>query len=287
MATSDNTTTSNIPSMKINICNYEKSFNDGILSKYARKMKEELDKLGIENVITDRPLNGYINHHINYLQYPKYKSVGKNTLMITHIFEGYKMDNVIRGMKTADVGICMSQETKDMLEQRGVKNLEVILPAHDLLPRKKKKIAVVTNVYPDGCKRDEMFHELLWFLEDNDIMDKFEFQVMGKDWHLDEFNLKYYPQFNHEDYLDILESCDYLLYFGLDEGAMSVLDARQVGLKTIAPLVGFHKEIGIDYPFLTQVELNEIFLELAKNPVENLNWSNYIKNHITIWQRLH
>lgn len=286
MATLDNTTTSNIPSMLINLINYEMSFNDGILSKYARKMKEELDKLGIENVITDRPLEGYINHHINYLPYVKYHSVGKNTLMITHIFEGYKMEKVIEGMKTADVGICMSQETKDQLEKKGVKNLEVILPAHDMLPRKKKKIAIVTNVYPDGCKREKMFYELLWFLEDNDIMDRFEFRVMGKDWHLDEFNLEYYDSFDHGNYLKILDACDYLLYFGLDEGAMSVLDARQVGLLTIAPLVGFHKEIGIDYPFLTQDELNNTFLELARNPVENLNWSNYIKQHIKIWERL-
>ncbi len=286
MATSDNTTTSNTlsTSIRVNLVNYEMSFNDGILSKYARNMKEELDKLGIENVITDRPLEGYINHHINYLQYPKHKSVGKNTLMITHIFEGHKMNAVKEAMKTAEVGICMSQETKDQLS--GIGKLEVILPAHDMLPRKKKKIAVVTNVYPDGCKREKMFYELLWFLEDNDIMDRFEFQVMGKDWHLDEFNLEYYDSFDHGNYLKILDACDYLLYFGLDEGAMSVLDARQVGLKTIAPLVGFHREIGIDYPFLTQGELNNIFLELSKNPVENLNWSNYIKQHIKIWERL-
>jgi len=249
-------------------------------------MKEELDKLGVKNVITDRPLEGHINHHINYLQYPKYKSVGKNTLMITHIFEGYKMESVIRGMKTADVGICVSSETKDMLEQRGVKNLEVILPAHDLLKRKKKKIAVVTNVYPDGCKRDEMFHELLWFLEDNDLMDNFEFQVMGKDWHLEEYNFKYYDKFDHDKYLDILEECDYLLYFGLDEGAMSVLDATQVGLKTIAPLVGFHKEIGIDYPFVIQSELNNIFKKLAYNPVGEWNWTRYVNEHLKIWERL-
>ena len=95
-----------------------------------------------------------------------------------------------------------------------------------------------------------------------------------------------YPKFEHEQYLHILEACDYLLYFGLDEGAMSVLDATQVGLKTIAPLVGFHREIGIDYPFENQEELNEIFKKLAHNPVKDWSWKRYVLEHIKIWKRL-
>lgn len=265
--------------MKIALINYEMTFNNGILSKYANKMKEELDALGIENVLSPTPLNGYLNHHINYLPYKD--NGGVNTLMITHIFEGYKLDRIKEAMKTADCGICMSWETKDFLVSKGIDKtkLEVILPAHDFLPRKKKKVAIVTNVYPDGCKRENMYYELLKFLNREGL--EFEFQVMGSGW----LNADY-PKFEHEQYLHILDACDYLLYFGLDEGAMSVLDATQVGLKTIAPLVGFHKEIGIDYPFLTQGELNNIFLDLSRNRVKDWSWNNYTKQHIKIWERL-
>lgn len=267
--------------MKICIVNYEMTFNNGILSKYANKMKEELDALGIENVLSPTPLSGYLNHHINYLPYKD--NGGVNTLMITHIFDGYKLDRVKEGMKTADCGICMSLETKDFLVSNGIDEtkLEVILPAHDFLPRKKKKVAIVTNVYPDGCKRENMYYELLKFLNREGI-EEFEFQVMGSGW----LNADY-DKFDHGNYLKILEACDYLLYFGVDEGAMSVLDARQVGLKTIAPLVGFHKEMGIDYPFETQEELNNIFKKLAHNPVGDWSWKRYVLEHTKIWERQH
>lgn len=265
--------------MKIALINYEMTFNNGILSKYANKMKEELDVLGIENVLSPTPLNGYINHHINYLPYKD--NGGVNTLMITHIFEGYKLDRVKEAMKTADCGICFSGETRDFLLSKGIEKLEVILPAHDSLPRKKKKIAIVTNVYPDGCKREEMFYDLISFLKEKGIYNNFEFHIMGTGWKFAT------PSFNLTEYTKILEACDYLLYFGLDEGAMSILDATQVGLKTIAPLSGFHIEIGIDYPFKNQEELNNIFLDLSKNKVEDWNWDNYIKQHIKIWERLH
>ena len=262
----------------INIVNYEMTFNNGILSKYANKMKEHLDLLGVESFISPTPQRADICHHINYLPYRPNEF--KNTLMITHIFEGYKLDKVKEAMKTADVGICFSKETKDFLIEKGVEGkLEVILPAHDGL-KKKKKIAVVTNVYPDGCKREKMFYDLLGVVD----KDKFEFIVMGSGWNLN--GIEYYPKFDLKIYENILNACDYLLYFGKDEGAMSVLDAKHLGLRIIAPLTGFHHEVGIDYPFDAQNDLNGIFESLAASPVEDWTWENYTLQHLNLWKKL-
>jgi glycosyltransferase involved in cell wall biosynthesis len=257
----------------MHIVNYELGLNNGILSKYANKMAEIL---GCS--VSNKP-EGEINHHINYLPYvPNGK---KNTLMITHIWEGYKLDKVKEGMKTADYGICFSDETKNFLISHGVpkKKLVTILPAHDSLPKKTIKVAITTNVYPDGCKREWMFEELLKNID----KERFHFFIMGSGWKLPNANISYLDHFDPNEYIKILHLCDYHLYFGKDEGAMGTLDAKHVGLPTIAPEIGFVKGL-IDYPFDTQEELNKIFKDFSK--VDDWTWINYCKQHEKIWEKL-
>jgi hypothetical protein len=209
--------------------------------------------------------------------------------MITHIFEDEKLDAIKKGMETAEFGICMSSYTRNYLINQGIDDnkLFIILPAHDEITRKKIRVAIVTNVYPDGCKKEGMFYELLNFINKNNLLRCFVFSIMGKGWDKVELAIsgidRHYLEFNMKRYKELLEYSDYMLYLGNDEGACSILDAAQVGLKTIAPFVGFHREIGIDYSFTNQTELNEIFKKLCFNPVENLTWGNYTKQLTKIW----
>lgn len=277
--------------MKVHIVNWEQNFNKGILSKFANKMFDTLYKnkeLEVSLSAEPRP-DVDINHHINYLPYKPNGT--KNTLMITHIWEGYKLDALKKGMETADVGISMSQETDDQLKEWGLpaEKLAVVLPAHDGIPRRHQIVAILTNVYPDGCKRHDMFEQLVKTLDKNE----WAFRIMGKGWEdvlpplvAEGLQVDYFHDFDYDTHKLILESSDYLLYFGKDEGAMSVLDAKNAGLKLIAPNVGFHKEIGIDYPFDTQEELNEIFTKLNPNPVKDWTWDKYCDEHIKIWKQI-
>lgn len=261
----------------MHIVNYELGINNGILSKYANKMAEVL---GCS--VSNKP-EGDINHHINYLPY---KPNGKrNTLMITHIWEGYKLEAVKEGMKTADYGICMSDETRDFLISKGIpkRKLVTILPAHDNLPKKPIVVAITTNVYPDGCKREGMFYELLRHIDRK----RFHFIIMGSGWNVNlDANISYLDHFDTNEYIKALHMANYHLYFGKDEGAMGTLDAKHVGLKTISPEIGFVKGL-IDYPFDTQEELNEIFINLQTSPVEEWTWENYCRKHEKIWKKLH
>lgn len=277
--------------MKVHIINYEEGINSGILSKFAKKMYEILAKTdGVSASIGNRPRDGVdINHHINYLPYKPNDT--KNTLMVTHIWEGYKLDKLREGMKTADLGICMSQGQKDELIGWGLdeSKLPVVLPAHDGLPRRHQIVAILTNVYPDGCKREWMFEALAKTLNHTE----WAFRIMGSGWEnilaplvAEGLQVDYFHDFNYDVHKQILDSSDYLLYFGKDEGAMSVLDGKQAGLKLIAPDVGFHKEIGIDYPFDTQEELNEIFKKLNPNPVQGWTWAKYVEEHLKLWKSL-
>lgn len=207
--------------------------------------------------------------------------------MITHIWEGYKLDAVTKGMQTADMGICMSKETLDFLVLRGIQKekLTYIHPAHDSLPRKTKKILVSTNVYPDGCKNEGLFYDLIAFLKTCGTSENFEFTLMGSGWN-NVAGMTYYDKFDYFKYLELLQQNDYMLYFGKDEGAMSILDAAQVGMKTIAPNIGYHIPLNIDYPFSDKKDLFLIFSALAKNPVWDWTWKKYAKEHQKIWEKL-
>lgn len=276
----------------INIVNYEKGMFNGILSKYANKLNDEILKLGEKSRVDNLPFkDAIVNYHINYLPY-KYENSPDtiNALMITHIFDGYKMDAIKKGMETADIGICMSGETLEQLVTAGIprEKLTVILPAHDGHVRRHQIVAILTNVYPDGCKREGMFTELVKTLDYN----KWAFRIMGTGWHdilaplvADGLQVDYFAEFNYDIHKQILESSDYSLYFGKDEGSMGILDSVNSGLKTIAPNTGFHKDIGIDYPFDTQEELNSIFANLNGNRVKDLTWNRYAKEHLEIFNK--
>jgi hypothetical protein len=263
----------------VNIVNYEQAIGiNGILTKYATKMHEELLKMGIECQISSQPNGSSINHHINYRSYKPSGQI--DTLMVTHVWEGDKMDSLRQGMKTAKLGICFSKETEDKLKHLGP--MATVLPAHDNVERRKKLVYIPTNVYPDNCKREQLFANL--------HAPDFYFIIMGKGWEslLKDTKLEhsYIPQFDYTAHHEILKRADYCLYFGLDEGSMGILDATQAGVKTIAPLQGFHHEIGINYPFDTEEELQKIFDKLAYNPVSHLTWEKYTAEHLKLWQNL-
>lgn len=279
--------------MKINLINYEAGIEikDGILSKFAVKMNEELFKLGENSSISSQPdSDAAINHHINYLPYKHTNTI--NTLMITHLLDNkVKTERLNEHMKTADMGICMSKDMMKTLPYPKNK-LTYVLPAHSGEIRRPLVIAILTKVYPDGCKRQEMLEELCKVIDKK----KFVFRIMGDGWksileklQKEGLMIDYVDHFDKDIHKLILDTADYYLYFGMDEGSMGTMEAINAGLKIIVPPVGFHKDLGklIDYPFKTQEQLNKIFKKLEYNPVEDMNWEKYTKEHLKIWKKLY
>lgn len=277
--------------MRIHLVNHEAgATHPGILTKYADRMLEDLKALGVDVTMSGKPDPVDVNHHINYWGYEPGCRKTKNTLMVTHIFDGHKLDRIRRAMDSADCGICFSGQTQEILEAKGIKRLTTILPAHDGHARKPLKVLVNTNVYPDGCKREWMFSELVNSLPEGAV----QFHVMGLRWEPELEKIRkgkaasvfYHGPFEYLRHLELLEICDYALYFGKDEGSMGMLDARQLGLKIIAPLAGFHVEMGVDHPFDSQEELNGIFHRLTTSPVSEWTWKRYAGAHLDIWKGL-
>jgi len=273
--------------MKVNLVNYEMTLTSQILSKFAWRMSEELEKLGIVHAITDAPDPSFdVNHHIIYSAYRHVPSV--NTLMVTHIDNDNKIAILSRALKTADMGIFMSRDSMDKMIGKGMlaQKCAVVLPAHDdrIVPI---PVAILTNVYADGRKREYMLSELARVIDPR----RFLFRIMGQDWDIASLqklglNIEYYPDFDRAAHERILRDSKYYLYMGLDEGSMGTVDAKLAGLKTIATPQGFHIELGLDHPFMTQEELNAIFLEIQKPKLPEWTWESYTKKHVALWQKL-
>ena len=280
--------------MRVNIVNYEQNIGiDAILTKYAKNLKKELIDLGHEATITGQAKEADINHHINFLSYRP--SGGKETTMITHLTgdknhtEKHKTD-LVKVQLEVSHGICMNQEIKDKLVKDGCdpKKLSVVLSAHDSLPRRPRVIFIATNIYPDGRKREGMLAELLKTIDP----EKFYFVIMGQGWK-DTMEIivengilgEYYGSFNAKDYQHCLDTSDYMLYTGDEDSlAQSLIDAKQTGVRIIAPP---RKEFEVEYPFNNQEELNSIFEKMNENPVKDWTWNNYAKQHIKIWENLY
>jgi hypothetical protein len=273
--------------MKINLVHYGMNFTNTILGKFAWRMSEQLDKLNIKNVVKDGPDSSYdVNHHINYLPYRHVDSI--NTLLVTHIDTEKKLNALANALKSADMAICMSQQTVDELVKKGLppEKLTFVLPAHDedMAPI---PVAILTKVYSDGRKRESMLNELAKHIDRK----RFIFRIMGQNWDIPALEklgliVEYYPNFDRNIHQRILQDSKYYLYMGLDEGSMGTVDAKRAGLKTISTPQGFHTELGLDYAFMTQEELNKIFLEIQKPALEDWTWENYTKKHVAIWEKL-
>jgi hypothetical protein len=283
--------------MRVRIVSYE-DINAWILGKFARKLNEELIKLGVDSDIAKTPdPTADINHHIIYIGYDQSKGNNKDTLMVTHIDDIRKLNQLKKQIQVARVGICMSKALMEQLIIGGIPadKLSFINPAHDgRMPTKRFVIGIASQVKPDGCKREHLIAELAAHISP----ELFSFKIMGSGWEAVNkviknkgFELEYYPDFDYDKYMEFIPSLDYYLYMGQDEGSMGFIDALAAGVKTIVTPQGFHldAENGITHAFNTLSELVHVFDSIAgerlklTNAVVAWTWSDYAKKHLEIW----
>jgi len=287
--------------MRVRIVSYE-DINAWILGKFARRMQDELSKLGVVVDTGNRvDTTADINHHIIYLGYDEHHNVSANdTLMITHIDSLKKLEMVKRQLHVAKMGICMSRPTADALATAGVppSKLCFINAAHDgLIVPKKYNMGLTTRVYPDGCKREGMLLSLCAKVSPED----FRFTIMGAGWteiietiRKQGFEVTYFEEFDYDAYIKLIPTFDYYLYFGQDEGSMGFIDALAAGVKTIVTPQGYHLDApgGITHPFNEISELIDIFQKLAAerrlliDSVATWTWKDYAVKHLEVWRYL-
>jgi len=286
--------------MKINIICGE-DLNRWIVGKFARKLNEELNKMGITSRISkDSCAEADVNHYILYDTFKNRQKSKIDTLMITHLDTPGKYFHIKKQLEIADMGVCVSSQTVENLVNTGVprEKLCYINPAHDgLIKPRPVVIGITTRVYPDGRKNEHYILDLIKHINPED----FKFKIMGDGWQnivdairKSMFEVEYYENFDYEIYKKLIPTLDYYLYTGKDEGQMGFIDALAAGVPTIVTPQGFHLDAvgGITYPVDNFNDvlnaLNEIALKRRKliDSVSNWTWEEYAKKHVKIWTTL-
>lgn len=281
----------------VNIINPD---NGWILSKFAVKMKEELERKGYKCTINSAvdPLAD-INHHVIYdsadLVVPYLE-----TFMITHIDSYKKLERLKWQLTRAGMGICMSRETMNKLSAYGIPRAKLcyINPAQDNEIKPKKYVLGITSkTHDDNRKKEDVLIALCSVIDH----EYFSFQIMGSGWdnivaevRKMGFDVTYFREFDYEQYTKLMSSLDYYLYWGFDEGSMGFLDALRAGIGTIVTPQGYHLDVkdGITYACRTVDDFKNALLELQdkrKNrikSIESWNWENFVNKHIEIWNYL-
>jgi hypothetical protein len=271
-----------------------------ILRKFAVRIKEELEKQGYKCSIGSMvdPLAD-INHHVIYASCEPIIPCN-DTFMITHIDSYDKMEFLKHQLKYAKMGICMSRETMERLAAYGIprEKLCYINPAQDGVIKPKKYVLGITHKTHNDHRKNESV--LITLCEDLDP-NYFIFKIMGSGW--DDvvksvrnmgFQVDYYNDFDYEEYMKLIPSLDYYLFWGFDEGSMGYLDALAAGIETIVTPQGFHLDIknGITYPCRILSDFKNVLLELQNKrkkiieSVETWTWKNYVDKHLEVWNYL-
>lgn len=271
-----------------------------IFSKFAEKMKEQLERKGIRAEIANCvDPKADINHHIAFHIYEPIMDCA-DTLMITHIDSINKVNLLRHQLQTARMGICMSRETMNVLASYGIarEKLCYINPAQDGVIKPKKYTLGVTHKSHseiDKRKREAALLNICEALEPS----YFCFKIMGAGWdRIVEkirnlgFEVEYYSEFDYDVYTKLIPSLDYYLYWGFDEGSMGYLDALAAGVETIVTPQGYHLDVkdGITYPCRIIADFIDVLLDLQNKRkrrvelVKDWTWSNYVDKHLEVWK---
>lgn len=273
-----------------------------ILDKFAMKMAEELEKQGIYCSIGEMiDPQADVNHHVIYASCEPMCSDYNETFMITHIDSYNKLEYIKHQLKKAKMGICMSRETMEKLAAYGVprEKLCYINPAQDSVINPKKYVLGITHKVhnQDHRKREEVLIELCRALNPK----YFTFKIMGAGWkdivasvRDMGFGVEYYDEFDYEEYVKLIPSLDYYLFWGFDEGSMGYLDALRAGVETIVTPQGYHLDVkdGITYACRTIPQFIDVLLGLQKKrekivrSVDAWTWKNFTDKHLEVWNYL-
>lgn len=276
-----------------------------ILGKFARKLQEELTRLGQEaDIAKEEDPMADVNHYVYYCDLAKiYKSHNTvRTSMVTHVDCSLKVDMIKFQTQNQVTCICMSSDTLNKLSEWGIPRNRIcyINPAQDGDMQPRKIVLGITNRCHGGFdfrKRDSLILEVCRQLEPQ----FFKLKIMGSGW--EEivrqirqlgFEVEYYVEFDRKIYKELMPSLDYWLYYGFDEGAMGYLDALAAGVKTICTPQGYHldKRCGLTYPCSTIEDFVRVLRQIQEekraiiDSVKDWTWGKFARKHLEIWQYL-
>jgi hypothetical protein len=290
--------------MKVNIVLYE---NKGwIIDKFANEIAYNLEQLGYVVSITSKPVsNADIYHHLLYYNVDRGDFVKYNgslhSIMVTHLDTKKKLEKVLSiGREKNTHLITMSDYYTDRLVSVGVPRRRISTvhaPKNESITTKKKLcLGIFSNFYDDGRKNEQW---LISVLKSKPEFSEFiEILFYGYGWagtgeklSASGYNIIINDDgFNNAVYSNLMESIDYFIYLGKDEGSMAFLDAITKNKKVIAIPQGFQYDLRnfITYPIENVNDFSKAMSKICDkqkiiNELSVYSWNSYTRQLLDIW----
>lgn len=283
----------------VNIVNYDGS--GWILERIAGRLSAALRSFGLDVAESSSPLPGFdIVHHIPFQPVKTGSAVMLDSVMVTHLDTADKRNRVAALARQSIQAIAMSSQTAQIINQRlrGQKGLRA---DHALAPSMIERsprvaIGLFFRIYDDGRKRQELVLKLTQAVGGENL----HFLIMGSGWEglvdllrNERATVEWRNAFDSAAYPEWLHRADFVLFTGLDEGAIGFLDALAVGTRVIVPPIGYH----VDYrhelihyarsvaemaePVTSEIHLRQSAFSMVADP----EWQRYSYDHVSIWER--
>ncbi len=280
----------------IQIINWEQSYGkNGILSRMAVEMCSAAKKRRIRLIESDFPdRHAAIIHQIYFRTALPIRGI-PSTVMVTHVDTYLKKVLLNWQRKRGLHPIFMSRQSATMSSGSHFGPSDVVAPPPArILAKRKLKIGFFTNVYSDGRKREDILLEAVREVDEQWI----SLFMMGSG--LEQLatacqnigvEVKLTSNFELEKYMALLSDIDLLIYTGIDEGAISTLDAISAGVPVAVPSIGFNRMLQHSKVkfFNDSRDLTKVIQEFVQEKISlaeclpTKNSLEYFDQHLKIW----
>jgi hypothetical protein len=219
--------------------------------------------------------------HFIYLD-TKIVEGARNLVYVTHIDYTIKLMLIfILHLKNAEF-IVMSNQTYELINTAiPTAKIHLLNPTSIHFSRNEKsnsylRIGLFYRIYDDNRKNTLLIKKLISFT--SKYKENTKLVVYGRGFRslVNDDNCDYIEcidiDFEKEKYCELIKSCDYVTYFGMDEGAISILDAATLNIPVIATKQGYHLDIKLakgSVLFDTGVEVFNFLCNLIESNCQN------------------
>jgi hypothetical protein len=228
---------------------------EAIAKQWMKRLKEVC---GEANVCCTygRPVEGSeIYFHFIYLHALPVAGA-RNIVYVTHVDYFFKGLVLLKLAKLGVEFVTMSFQTKSLLENflPGAA-VHCISPKsihfdHESVPEADPlTFGLFFRLYPDKRKKNALVESLISKIKSSPAGVKLIIYGAGFEYYLKDKNTTNIiyddSSFSSVRYREYLQQCDYVLYFGMDEGAISVLDSACLSVPVLATRQGYHLDIDL------------------------------------------
>lgn len=274
---------------KVEIICYEKGWIIESISKNYKSKIAKLKNISVNLSFFSPNPNRDIYIHLYYL-YAKPVLGARNIIYVTHVNNWYSILNIIYlSSKYSNIELaCLSIQTVNYLKKIiKDKNIYCINQESLHFNKKKNKIKILTfgiffRLYKDDRKSRQHIIRLIEIVRQNKLKCRLIIYGHGFDEFIDNkcnniiYDKSFFDKYKYKKYL---QSCDYVVAFGKDEGYVSILDASSLGIKILALNQGYHRDIKLA-PFSQLFENADQIIFAIKTILSASNLNLYPGYHI-------